>query len=135
AVCSLFIFLDLLERQSERITEFLLAHSQHHSTHAYPATYMLVDRVGSLLCHPPSPRTLPRKNPQEFRRHAPDTTKVQPVIFPHQIKNVETDENQCSNLKLYAVLGQLGLHIVSTRYCCVLQPCPLQNARPASPRT
>jgi hypothetical protein len=33
---------------------------------------------------------IPKNNPQEFPRHAPDTTKVQPVIFPHQIKNGET---------------------------------------------
>jgi hypothetical protein len=34
-----------------------------------------------------------KNNPQEFPRHAPDTTKVQPVISPHQINNGETGKD------------------------------------------
>jgi hypothetical protein len=41
-ICTLFIFLDLLECQAKGIPEFLLAHAEHHPTHAHAAANMLV---------------------------------------------------------------------------------------------
>ena len=48
---ALLVFLDLLERQAERIPKLLLAHAEHHSAHSDPAPHMFVDGVGSLLGH------------------------------------------------------------------------------------
>src|SRR5439155_7794687 len=48
-VRALLVFLDLLEREAKPIAELLLAHAQHHATHAHTAPDMLVDGVGSLL--------------------------------------------------------------------------------------
>src|ERR1041385_7369406 len=49
-VRALFVFLNLLKSQAERIAELLLAHSQHHPAHADPASDMLVGRVWRLFC-------------------------------------------------------------------------------------
>src|ERR1700719_2750242 len=51
SVCTLFVFLHLLEREFECIAELFLAHPQHHATHSYPAAHVLVDGVGSFLRH------------------------------------------------------------------------------------
>ena len=39
-VRSLLVFLHLLEREAERIAEFLLAHAEHHAPHADAAPDM-----------------------------------------------------------------------------------------------
>src|SRR6516225_6036557 len=49
-VGALLVFLNLLESQTERVAELLLAHSQHHPAHANPASDMLVGWVGRLFC-------------------------------------------------------------------------------------
>src|ERR1041385_7285470 len=51
-VGALFVFLDLLEREAERVAELLLTHAPHHAAHADAAPDMLVDRVRRLLGHP-----------------------------------------------------------------------------------
>jgi len=50
AVGAFLVFLHLLEGEAERITQFFLAHCEHHAAHAHPAANMLVDGVGSLFC-------------------------------------------------------------------------------------
>jgi hypothetical protein len=47
-VSAFFVFLDLLERDVERIAEFRLAHVQHHSAHTHAGANMLVYVVGQL---------------------------------------------------------------------------------------
>src|SRR5215469_16487483 len=47
---ALIVFLNLLERQPERVAEFLLAHRQHHPAHTNPASDVLVGRVWRLFC-------------------------------------------------------------------------------------
>ena len=49
AVGALFVFLDLLEGQSQRVAKLLLAHAVHHAAHTDPAPHVLVDGIGSLL--------------------------------------------------------------------------------------
>jgi hypothetical protein len=44
-VSFLLVFLHLLESDSEGISQFLLAHVEHHSAHARPAADVLVDQV------------------------------------------------------------------------------------------
>ena len=51
AVGALLVFLHLLEGEAERVAELLLAHAQHHPTHAHPRAHVLVDRIGRLLSH------------------------------------------------------------------------------------
>src|SRR5262249_30790963 len=43
---ALLVFLDLLEGQTERLAELLLAHAQHDAAHAHPAANIFVNRVG-----------------------------------------------------------------------------------------
>lgn len=45
AVGALFVFLDLLKRDSETFAELLLAHAKHRAAEAYAATDMNVDGV------------------------------------------------------------------------------------------
>ena len=49
AIRPLFVFLDLLERQTECTAELFLAHMQHKSTHAHSVADMLLDWVRRLL--------------------------------------------------------------------------------------
>ena len=49
AVRAFLIFLDLLERDAERIAELRLAHVQHHTAHTQATANMLVYGVGRLL--------------------------------------------------------------------------------------
>ena len=51
AVGALFVFLHLLKRQPERVAQFLLAHAEHHPSHAHAAADVLVDRIRRLLRH------------------------------------------------------------------------------------
>jgi hypothetical protein len=44
-VSPLLVFLHLLKSDSEGISQVLLAHVEHHSAHAKPASDMLVDQV------------------------------------------------------------------------------------------
>jgi hypothetical protein len=66
-VGTLFVFLDLLERQPESLRKFSLAHAKHQPPHADTAPHMLVDRIRSLLRHERSPR-LPQQQPPPTRR-------------------------------------------------------------------
>ena len=45
------VFLDLLERQTQRSAELLLTHVEHHPAHADPGTDMFVNRVWQGLLH------------------------------------------------------------------------------------
>jgi hypothetical protein len=47
-VGALFVFLDLLERQPERVPELLLAHAQHHPPHPNACADMFIGRVWRL---------------------------------------------------------------------------------------
>ena len=47
---ALFIFLDLLKRQTDAVTESLLAQSCKHSAQPHTASNMYVDMVGTNLC-------------------------------------------------------------------------------------
>src|SRR4029077_20561433 len=51
AVGALFVLLHLLKSQAKSIAELLLAHRQHHATHAYAATDMLINWIWRLLGH------------------------------------------------------------------------------------
>ena len=46
AIGALFIFLDLLEGDAERVAKFFLAHAEHGSPQAYPASDMDINRIG-----------------------------------------------------------------------------------------
>ena len=48
-VCALLVFLHLLERQTERVPQLLLAHRKHHPAHAHPATHVPVDGIWGLF--------------------------------------------------------------------------------------
>jgi hypothetical protein len=50
-----FVFLNLLKRQTERIAELFLGNAQHQSTHANAAPHVLVDNEIDVLCHFQSP--------------------------------------------------------------------------------
>jgi hypothetical protein len=50
-ICSLFVFLHLLECQAEGIPELLLAHAEHQSPHAHTSANMLVSGVRKSLRH------------------------------------------------------------------------------------
>ena len=47
---ALFVFLDLLKCQPERVAKLFLAHSQHHAAHTNATSDMLVGRVRRLFC-------------------------------------------------------------------------------------
>ena len=49
AVGALFVFLDLLKSETERIAKLFLTHGEHHATHAHPAADMLVDWIRGLF--------------------------------------------------------------------------------------
>jgi hypothetical protein len=51
AVRALFVFLDLLERDSQEFPQLLLAHANELSAHADSASYMHVDEVRIASCH------------------------------------------------------------------------------------
>ena len=51
AVGAFFVFLHLLEGQTERVAELFLAHAEHHSPHPYAAADVLVDGVRGLFRH------------------------------------------------------------------------------------
>jgi hypothetical protein len=50
-ICSLLIFLHLLERNPERVAEFRLAHSEHLPMHPDPAAHVFVHGVGGLFLY------------------------------------------------------------------------------------
>lgn len=51
AINALFVFLDLLEGQVNRVGERLLAHRQNVAPHADARANVNIDRIGRLLCH------------------------------------------------------------------------------------
>src|SRR3569623_420579 len=55
AVGAFFVFLDLLKGQTASIAEFLLAQSQHDTTHPHVAANILVDRIWRFRRHRKSP--------------------------------------------------------------------------------
>jgi hypothetical protein len=50
-ICTLLVFLYLLECQAKGIPELRLAHAEHHPAHAHTSAHVLVSRVGDLLRH------------------------------------------------------------------------------------
>src|SRR6516225_11232962 len=50
AIGAFFVLLNLLKRQAERVSKFLLAQPQHHPAHTDPTPDVLVGRVCRLLC-------------------------------------------------------------------------------------
>ena len=50
-VRALFVFLHLLECQTERVAELLLTHPEHHAAHPYTSAHVLVGGIGRLLSH------------------------------------------------------------------------------------
>jgi hypothetical protein len=57
AVGALFVFLHLLERQVERVSEFRLGQTKHQATHAHPFSDVGVNWVRSFLRHHCFPQT------------------------------------------------------------------------------
>ena len=49
AIGALLILLDLLERNAQTFTQFLLTHALHHAAEPNPAPDMNIDRIGLLL--------------------------------------------------------------------------------------
>jgi hypothetical protein len=46
---ALLVFLDLLERQGKGVAKLLLAHCEHHATHAHPFSDMYINWICSVL--------------------------------------------------------------------------------------
>src|SRR5262245_2908382 len=55
AVHALLVFLHLLERETERVPQLLLAHCEHQPPHPHPAANVLVSGACSLLAHHSTP--------------------------------------------------------------------------------
>ena len=51
SICTLFVFLHLLERQAKGMPEFLLAHAEHQPAHAHTSANVLVGGVWQLFHH------------------------------------------------------------------------------------
>jgi len=51
AVGALLVLLNLLERQSEGLTKFLLTHAHHQTAHAHAAADVPVNRIGRFTRH------------------------------------------------------------------------------------
>ena len=57
SICTLFVFLHLLECQAKGMPQFLLSHVEHQPAHAHTVAHILVSWVCDLLCHT---RLIPR---------------------------------------------------------------------------
>jgi hypothetical protein len=55
SISALFIFLDLLKRQTQGFAEFLLTHSKKNAAHSDPTADMAVDRIRNLFHESKSP--------------------------------------------------------------------------------
>ena len=51
SICTLFVFLHLLECQTKGIAELLLAHAEHQPAHAHAAAHVPVGEVWQFLGH------------------------------------------------------------------------------------